>query len=97
MVSAVQAGSSYRAGKTTTPQPQPVPAPAKVQVAPPTITIAVVAEPARPEKEPLVINLRGPDGQVRRFAVEGGREAIHVRSVILRPGQSVTIRWTPAR
>jgi len=62
------------------------------------MTIAIVVEPPpRPATEPLTVGLRGPDGQVRRFPVEGGREAIQVRSVTLRAGESVTIRWTPAR
>jgi hypothetical protein len=44
-----------------------------------------------------VVNLRSPDGQVRRFPVEGGLKAIEVTRVVIRPGQSVTIRWMAAR
>jgi hypothetical protein len=55
------------------------------------ITKATASAPAR---EPVYVTLRGPDGQTRRFAVEGGPAAIEpVQAVVLRPGQSVTIRW----
>jgi hypothetical protein len=54
----------------------------------------VVVTTAAPAARPLsLVDLRGPGGEVRRFAVEGGPEVIQVPSVIvLRPGQSVTIR-----
>ena len=96
-------GSSLLAGPGvpgrihTTSSPQPAPA-TVARVTPSAMTIAIVVEPPpRPATEPLTVGLRGPDGQVRRFPVEGGREAIQVRSVTLRAGESVTIRWTPAR
>jgi len=60
-----------------------------------TITI-VVPEPPPPATEPLIVSLHGPDGQVRRFAVEGGRGAIQARRIVLRPGESVTIPVGPA-
>jgi hypothetical protein len=41
--------------------------------------------------------LRGPDGQTRRFPVEGGRASIHYTTVVVHPGQSVTINWTAGR
>jgi hypothetical protein len=52
----------------------------------------VVTVTAQPAAEPFSVDLRGPDGQVRSFQVEGGREAITYRQTTLRPGQSVTIR-----
>jgi hypothetical protein len=52
----------------------------------------VVTTPAEPAKEPVYVNLRGPDGQVRRFLVEGGHEAIQYRQVVVRPGTSVTVQ-----
>jgi len=66
-------------------------------VTPSAITISIVVEAPRPVTAPLTVDLRGPDGQVRRFPVEGGREAIQVQSVTVRAGESVTIRWTPAK
>jgi hypothetical protein len=96
MAPQVLAGPATRAGSRTVTPPQPSPATA-VRVAPPAITIALVVEPPRATTKPLTVGLRGPDGQVRRFPVEGGREAIQVRSVILRSGESVTILWTPMK
>jgi hypothetical protein len=43
------------------------------------------------------VNLRGPDGQVRRFALEGGSDSIQVRRLVLRPGESLTIQFALAR
>jgi hypothetical protein len=61
-------------------------------VAPVTISV-VVTEPVRPATEQMRVDLRGPDGQVRSFALEGGRDAIQSQPVVvLRPGESVTIR-----
>jgi len=58
----------------------------------------VVTPPASPANDPLSVRLRGPEGQVRRFPVEGGRAAIQFdRTVIVRPGHSVTIRWVAAK
>lgn len=57
------------------------------------VSVAVTI-PAQPAKKPLYVNLRGPDGRVRRFLVEGGRAAIQYRRVVLHPGESLTIRWT---
>jgi hypothetical protein len=52
----------------------------------------VVTVPAQPTTEPVYVDIRGPDGQVRSYEVEGGREAIQYRQVVVRPGGSVTIR-----
>jgi hypothetical protein len=63
------------------------------------VTLSVVmAAPSRPEPESVVANLRGPDGKVRQFPLEGGRDAIQAPpQVVLRPGESVTIRWTASK
>ncbi len=58
---------------------------------PVTISITPVAAiPASDERG--IISLRGPDGQVRHFPVEGGAEAFSRRVIVLRPGDSVTIQ-----
>jgi hypothetical protein len=77
---------------------QPAPAPvARLVPGRVAISVVVVTQP-QPLSEPVYINLRGPDGEVRRFPVEGGRSAIQSSpAVVLRPGQSVTIRWLAAR
>jgi hypothetical protein len=46
----------------------------------------------RATQKPYYVTLRGPDGQVRRFPVEGGPASIHYTQVVVRPGQSVTIQ-----
>jgi hypothetical protein len=58
------------------------------------VTLSVVVTPApRPAVAPYYVDLRGPDGQVRRFPVEGGRAAIQAPPVVvLRPGETLTLR-----
>jgi hypothetical protein len=90
------AGDVVRAGDQKTTQPRPALAPV-IRSAPVAETVSVEVQPAQPAKAPLTVALRGPDGQVRRFAVEGGRQAIQTRSVVLRPGESVAIRWVPPK
>ncbi len=69
-----------------------------VRAAPqPAAISVVVTTPARPAQKPVYVDLLGPDGQVRRFLVEGGRAAIQFQQVVLRPGQSLTIRWLAAK
>jgi hypothetical protein len=92
----VQAGDVYRSAP---PQyrPEPTPAPAPVsRFQSFRIRINVVpASPAQLVKDPDFVDLRGPDGQVRRFPVVGGSAAI--QAVVLRPGQSLTVRWIAAK
>jgi hypothetical protein len=58
------------------------------------VVVTIVPQPTR---RPFHVNLRGPDGQLRRFPVEAGREAIEYEQFVLRPGQSLTIRWVAAK
>jgi hypothetical protein len=88
-----------RAGKSSTAPTWPTP-PTPHVVAPvaraaaAAVIVSVAVTPPRAAKEVVYVNLRGPDGVVRRFPVEGGREAIRSSQVIvLRPGASVTVRW----
>jgi hypothetical protein len=68
------------------------------RVAAPPVNVSVAVTPPPAAKEVVYVNLRGPDGQVRRFPVEGDREAIQSPQVIvLRPGASVTIRWVVSK
>jgi hypothetical protein len=90
MAPQVVAGVVHTGSQSTT-RPAPVPAPAARQLPPPvTISVAVTA-PAEAAPQPANLSLRGPDGQIRRFAVEGGADALPSRVVILRPGESLTI------
>jgi hypothetical protein len=88
------AGEHVRAGhQTTRPQPAPVVV-ARSAPAPVTISLTVPAPATPGAADGAYISLRGPDGQLRRFAVEGGAEAVSSRVVVLRPGESLTIRLT---
>jgi hypothetical protein len=57
------------------------------------VTLPAPVPALRSESPALAVDLRGPDGQVRRFAVEGGREAIQPRTVVVRPGETATIQF----
>jgi hypothetical protein len=94
------------AGGTALSNPDPYyarrakPQPVVVPVYRPAAGVAVgvqVTIPGQPAKAPVYVNLQGPDGQKRRFLVEGGREAIQTQQVVIRPGQSVTLRWVAAK
>jgi hypothetical protein len=62
------------------------------------VVISVQVQPAaRAVVEPVYVTLRGPDGQARRFPVEGGTTAIRTRDFVLHPGESVTVVWTNGR
>ncbi|MFO0927501.1 MAG: hypothetical protein U0736_10745 [Gemmataceae bacterium] len=54
--------------------------------------------PAAPvEAEASTIAIRGPDGEVRRFPLEGGPSSIVVRQYTITPGQAVTVQVVPTR
>jgi hypothetical protein len=58
------------------------------------VTVSVPAAPAGPSTpgtEPATIVVRGPDGEVREFPVEGGRPALESRVIVVRPGKSATV------
>jgi hypothetical protein len=86
-------GGTYHSARQVVARPAPaVVAPALARPVSVVVTI-----PPQPAKKPVYVTLRGPDGEVRRFLLEGGRAAIQYRQVVLRPGQSVTIRWVAAK
>jgi hypothetical protein len=49
-----------------------------------------------PAVQPVLVDIRGPDGTVRSFPVAGGRENLS-RVIVVRPGESVTIEMGTAR
>jgi hypothetical protein len=85
-----------RATSQYTPSPMRS-APAVSYQARPVAVSVVVTMPAKQAQDSVEVDLRGPDGQVRRFPVEGGLAAIQYRNVTLRPGTALTIHWTPAK
>jgi hypothetical protein len=56
-----------------------------------------VTTTAQPVAETASIELTGPDGQKRTFPVEGGLATIQYRRVVLRPGESLVLNWTPSK
>ena len=74
----------------TTPAAPAAPAPLVVRVQIPRSSL-----PERSAPPTALVGIEGPDGRVRYFELEGGRDAIVTRGVTLRPGESVTINFTP--
>jgi hypothetical protein len=46
--------------------------------------------------EPLYVTLRGPNGEVQRYALENGVESIQTRTVIVRQGETASFRFALA-
>jgi hypothetical protein len=61
-----------------------------------TITVSVAA-PKRAGPGTDYVELVGPDGQTRRFSLEGGADAIEYTRVVLRPGQTLNIHLLAAK
>ena len=88
------AGEHVRSGHQVVIQSLPAPV-SGVRPAAATVNISIAAAaPAPTANEAAYVNLRGPNGQLRRFAVVGGPEALSSRVIVLRPGESLTIRLT---
>jgi hypothetical protein len=95
--SPVQAGKQSTAPTWPPPPTHHVTAPTVQGLAAP-VTVSVAVTLPQTAKKVVYVNLRGPDGQVRRFPVEGGREAIQSPQVIvLRPGATVTVCWVVSK
>jgi len=89
-----QAGEHVRAGNQVIIQTLPAPAfVARPAPGPVSISITMAGAPATATNEAAYVNLRGPDGQLRRFAVVGGPQALSSRVIVLRPGESLSIQW----
>jgi hypothetical protein len=76
----------------------PAAAPARgtdTPAAPATEVHIAIAVPASPNP-PAAIAIRGPDGEVRRFPVEGGQAALRSTVIVVRPGDRVTVQLIPA-
>jgi hypothetical protein len=91
------AGDRVRAGSRSTLSASAAAAPSQPAYAPRATVVTVslaMPTPSPTGKEQASVSLRGPDGQTRRYAVEGGPSAIQAHQVIVRAGESVTIRVT---
>ena len=97
----VLAGDVYHTAKPPTAPSRPAPVPV-VRAAPRPVAlvvevVAVLPTSPRAAPEPVYVDLRGPDGSVRRFLLEGARDAIQSPQLVLRPGDSLTLHWRPAK
>ncbi len=86
------AGEHVRSPKPTATSP------AVVRTVGQPVTYSVTVKPVEPPKAPVFVNLRGPDGKVRRFPLEGDIVVLSPGSqVSVRPGRSLTIWWMAAK
>ncbi len=58
----------------------------------PTVVVSI----NEPAKQPVMVDIRGPDGKVRSFAVSSVN-AIQPRTIVVRPGDSATIQFGTAQ
>ena len=93
----VLAGDVFHAAKPQATPSRPAPVPV-VRAAPRPVTLVVVLPtPARAAPETAYVDLRGPDGSVRRIRLEGARDIFQSPQLVLRPGDSLTLHWRPAK
>ena len=93
----VLAGDVFHAAKRPTAPSRPAPVPV-VRAAPrPVVLVVSLRTPARAAPEPVYVDLRGPDGSLRRFPLAGARDVIQSPRLVLRPGDSLTLHWGPAK
>jgi len=68
-------------------------APVRQTTAPATTAAPSVAVSySESSSKPMMVDIRGPDGQVRSFPLAHGRDTIRVRTIIVHPGESLTLR-----
>ncbi len=58
------------------------------------VPLNVIVSISEPAEKPTLVNVRGPDGKVRSFAMAGGQDTIQPRTIVMRPGDSLTIRFS---
>ena len=84
-------------GRSVSPRPTTPALSIQVVVTPPAVPAEsspryAVAPPSAPaESPPRYVAIRGPAGEVRRFALEGGRDVIRARQITVRAGETATI------
>lgn len=76
--------------------------PVRVQVAEPTaapIQVTIMLPPTAQPLEPsgATVAIKGPDGKIRNFPVEGGRKTLESRVIVVHPGERATIRFVVGR
>lgn len=81
-------GSTYQAAERAAPVAvyrRPAVRAAREEATP--VEVAVT----EPEGPTEMVNIRGPNGEVRSFPIAGGRKAIKARTLIVRPGQTLNL------
>lgn len=68
-------------------------APEAVRATMPAAPQALVVTVTRPpDPTPLYVAIRGPDGSVQTFPVEGGQASIQTQTYLVRPGESIKVQ-----
>jgi len=83
---AMKISSTYQAVERSAPvvvYRRPAPRVVQEEATPVGVTVT------EPEGATEMVKIRGPNGEVRSFPIEGGRKAIKARTIIVRPGQSL--------
>jgi hypothetical protein len=80
------------------PKALALPAVARTHVVlPPSAVGSLTVTVRYPESsEPVYVTLRGPDGEVQRYALENGSESIQTKTVIVRRGEAASFRFALA-
>ncbi len=83
---AMKISTAYQAAERSVPvvvYRRPAPRVEQEEATPVGVTVT------EPEGTTEMVKIRGPNGEVRSFLIEGGRKAIKARTIIVRPGQSL--------
>jgi hypothetical protein len=75
---------------------EPAVKPAYVAPVRQTAAPSVAVSYSESSSKPMMVDIRGPDGQVRSFPLAHGRDTIRVRTIIVHPGESLTLRFQGA-
>ncbi len=78
--------TAARTGSVVAYHPPARRSPARLEAAAP-VEVSI----SEPEDATEMVTIRGPDGKARFFPIAGGRKAIKVRTLIVRPGQSLNL------
>ena len=76
--------------------PVPPSPPTAAFVSRPTLGPSVVTIRYPVSSEPVYVTLRGPNGEVNRYALENGPESIQTRTVIVRQGETASFSFAVA-
>lgn len=78
------------------PSPVYVPPVRNLQPAAPPADVQIAVNTPGVYNPPATVAIRGPDGVVRTYPVEGGQAALQNQVIVVRPGERVTVQFMPA-